>query len=277
MINAGYKEIGLGAVPQSNGRLSTTHNLGSRKARMAGGVVYIDLNSNKFYDIGEGLGAVTITSSDGREVKTWKSGAFAMDLKGAQGVTISAEMSGEKFSQTFPAGSENIKFDWAVPVEVPLKAADKLLAAVDAAGAPGTPKHFQAIVALSMGAQNLYMDGPRKKRVEELTGSVGTELKAAQQSVLDALKDYDASKFSKTLGDARKPYRGTAADAWFQDAELISRLKVGVSNFERQAAVAKPSAKDRAQFVSMLEDAGKSLTTSFFKQELSTLASKVRM
>jgi len=275
MINGGFREIGLGAVPH-DGHLSTTHDLGSHKGRVAGGVVYIDANGNNFYDIGEGLGNITISSSDGKEVKTWKSGAFVLELKGTQGVTLTADLDGEKFSKTFPAGTDNVKFDWIVPVEIPLKKADKLLAAVDAITDANSPKYFSALLALYMGAENLYVDAPRRSRIAELTKDVGPQLAAAQQTVLDALSDGDLSKFQKALADSRKAYRNTAADAWFSDAELFSRLKQGVENYEKQAAQTKPSPKDRKQFASLLEEAGAKLATTYFKQELAALVAKTR-
>jgi len=275
MINPGFKEMGLSGVPH-DGRLSTTHDLGSRNIRFAGGVVYIDLNDNKFYDIGEGLGSVQITSSDGREVKTWKSGAFTLELKGKEAVTLTAEMDGEKFTKTFAAGTENVKFDWVVPVEIPLKKADKLISAVEAISDAESPKYFAASVALFLGTQDLYMDAPRKAKAAELTKNVGPQLADAQHAVLDALSENDAPKLQKALAENRKPYRGTAADAWFSDAELIGRLKQGVANYEKQAATTKPSPKERKQFATQVEEAGAHITTSQFKAELSTLVAKAR-
>src|ERR1041384_1985918 len=87
-------------------------------ARCAGGVCYMDLNGNRFYDVGEGLGSMTISSSDGATVSTWKSGAFTLELKGQKEITLTAVYEGEKFSKTFSAGSENIKFDWIVAPQV---------------------------------------------------------------------------------------------------------------------------------------------------------------
>ena len=127
---AAFREVGPGAVPNGSG-LSVTHDFSSRDVRMAGGVVYIDANGNNFYDPGEGLGQVTISSSDGAAVATWKSGAYELDLKGQKDVTLTATFGGEKFGPLFPSGKDNLKFDWAVPKDIPLKAADRLLEAVD--------------------------------------------------------------------------------------------------------------------------------------------------
>ena len=264
-----YREVGPGGVPTSRG-LSVTHDFGSRDVRMAGGVVYIDANGNNFYDVGEGVGQVTISASDGGAVTTWKSGAYELDLKGQKDVTLTAYLGGEKFSKTFPGGRDNIKFDWAVPKEIPLKAADKLIDAADKA--KETPKAFAALVALYVGSRSLYMDADRRTKVQELTKEVGPQLEAAEKSVGDALRDPEASGLKKVLEDARKPFKGTEADAWFTDAETIAKLKRGVVNFSRT----KPDDKQKNQFITMLEAEGARLKTLHFKAELSGLVSKVK-
>jgi hypothetical protein len=239
--------------------------------RMAGGVVYIDANANNFYDLGEGVGQVTISSSDGAAVTTWKSGAYELDLKGQKDVTLTAYLGGEKFSKAFPGGKDNVKFDWAVPKEIPLKAADKLIEAADKA--KDTPKAFAALVALVVGSRNLYMDAERKTRVQELTREVGAQLDAAEKAVGDALKDPEASGLKKVIDEARKPFKGTEADAWFQDAETVAKLKRGVANF---AKTGKPDDKQKSQFITALEAEGARLKTLHFKAELSGLISKVK-
>ncbi|HVR86644.1 MAG TPA: CAP domain-containing protein [Planctomycetota bacterium] len=267
---ANFREVGPGGV--SNGRgLSVTHDFGSREVRMAGGVVYIDSNGNNFYDVGEGVGQVTISSSDGAAVTTWKSGAYVLDLKGQKDVTLTAYLGGEKFSKTFPGGRDNIKFDWAVPKEIPLKAADKLIDAADKA--KDTPKAFATLVSLYVGSRSLYMDAERQTRVQELTKDVGPQLDAAEKAVQDALKDPEAAGLKKVIEEARKPFKGTDADVWFTDAETIAKLKRGVVNFQRTG---KPDDKQKNQFVTMLEAEGARLRTLHFKAELSGLISKVK-
>lgn len=266
---AAYREVGAGGVPTPRG-LSVTHDFGSRDVRMAGGVVYIDANGNNFYDIGEGVGQVTVGSSDGGAVTTWKSGGYTLDLKGQKDVTLTAYMGGEKFSKSFPSGKDNVKFDWAVPKEIPLKAADKLIDAAEKA--KETPKAFAALVALTVGSRNLYMDADRKTKVAELTRDVAAQLDAAEKSVSEALKEPEAAGLKKLIDEARKPFKGTDADAWFVDAETIAKLKRGVANF----AKTKPDDKQKGQFVTALEAEGARLKTLHFKAELSGLISKVK-
>jgi len=266
---AGYREVGPGGVPTSRG-LSVTHDFGSREVRMAGGVVYIDANGNNFYDVGEGIGQVTVSSSDGGAVTTWKSGAYELDLKGQKDVTLTAVLGGEKFSRTFASGKDNVKFDWAVPKEIPLKAADKLLDAADKA--KDSPKALAALVALYVNSRTLYMDSERKARVQELTKEVGPALDAAEKAVEDAIKDPESAGLKKLIDEQRRPYKGTEADAWFQDAETIAKLKRGVVNLQKT----KPDDKQKSQFVAALEAEGTRLKTIHFKSELSGLISKVK-
>jgi len=263
-----FREIGAGGVPNGRG-LSVTHDFGSRDVRMAGGVVYVDANGNNFYDVGEGVGQVTIASSDGGAVATWKSGAYELDLKGQRDLVLTAYWGGEKFTKAFPAGKDNVKFDWIVPKEVPLKIADKLIES--AVKAKDTPREFALLVALHLGAGGLYLDAERKKKVQELTKETGALLELAQNAVTEALKDPDGS-VKKVIEEERKPFKGTDADAWFQDAETIAKLKRGVANFQKT----KPAEKEKKDFVSLLEAEGTRIKTLHFKAELSSLISKVK-
>jgi hypothetical protein len=271
MISA-MREVGPGGVPTARG-LSVTHDFGSRDVRMAGGVVYIDANGNNFYDVGEGVGQVTISSSDGGSVTTWKSGAYELDLKGQKEVVLTAYLGGEKITKAFPAGKDNVKFYWIVPKEIPLKAADKLLDAVEKA--KDTPKEFAALVALYMGAKNLYLDADRKKRIKTLTQEAGALLELAQNAVLDALADPENGAFKKTIEEERKPFKATDAEAWFQDAETIGKLKRGVAHFQKSSGP-KPPEKEKKEIVSMLEAEGARIKTLHFRAELSSLISKVK-
>lgn len=272
MISPGSKEVGPGGVPSGKG-LSVTHNFGSRDGRFAGGVVYVDLNGNNFYDLGEGLGAVAILSSDGVVASTWKAGAYTLELKGQKELTLTAVLGTEKLTKAFPAGAENVKFDWAVPKEVPLKAADRLIDAVEKAADPKSPKHLQARVSLYVNTKASYLDAERKQRVAELTRDVGEPLEADQKAVLEALKDPDAKDLKKTIDEHRKAWKGTEADAWFQDAEVIGRLKRGLSNTQKQP---KLSDRDKKLFIAALEQEGARLKTPHFKPELASLLAKAK-
>jgi hypothetical protein len=268
-----FKEVGPGAVPHGKGRLSVTHDFSSRDGRFAGGVVFIDLNDNQFYDVGEGLGGVAISGSDGTSALTWKAGAYVIPLKGQSPVTMTATIDGEKQTKSFPGGGDNVKFDWAVPVSVPLKKADRYLAAVEKAGEPGTPKHAAALVNLAFGTRDLYLDAERKAKVAELVKDVATELEAHQKAVLEAVHA-DAQGLQKILDEHRKPYKGTEVEGWFQDAEVFAKLKRGVAAFLKNSA--KPSERERQQMARMLEDTAKRMKTFAFRADVESLVSRVQ-
>ncbi len=271
-----FREVGPGALPHGGGGLAITHNFGSRAGRSAGGVVYIDHNKNAFYDIGEGIGRVAIRASNGPSMRTWKSGAYALELKGTGAVTLIAEMSGRKHTKTFPAGQDNVKFDWRIPVEVVLEVADKLIGAVEKAGEPGSMTHFRALIALVMGTEGLYVDETRKAKIGELVGDVRGELEAAQKEVLEAMASSSGTETKKLLSKHRATYRGTAAEAWFKDAEILAKLKRGVDAYLEQAKVRKPKSSDQRKVVAYLEAAERSMKTHFFRDRVKALLARVK-
>lgn len=265
---SGVREVGPGGVPHEK-RLSVTHNFGSRDVRLAGGVVYIDHNNNKFYDPGEGLGNVSISGGAGEAASTWRSGAYAMELKGQAAVTLTATIDGEKFTKSFPAGPDNLKFDWIVPAAVSLAKADKYLEAVEKAP---EGKRGPALVNLYHHTRGIYVDAPRQARIDELTKEVGPELEARQKNVLEALKDVEAPGLAKLIEEQRKPFKGSDADAWFEDAETLAKLKRGVLGFLKQP---KPADRERRQLAAALEDQKKRMKVAAFKAEVDGLISKV--
>ncbi len=266
-----FREVGPGALPHGRNRLSVTHNFGTRDVRFAGGVTYIDLNRNDFYDIGEGIGDVTIRAGNA-SCRTWSCGAYTLELRGCGAVTIDAEFAGKRITEQVPAGSDNVKFDWAIPEEIPLKTADKLLSDVEKAGEPGTTRHFRALVALDLGTRGLYLDEDRKAKVERLTREVRPALTKARNEVLSAIRDPGSKGLQQLLHDRRRPYLGTVADDWFRDAELVARMNRGVQAFLKQS----PSKKARENMAAYLERSMKSFKTSYFDDHVKSLIARVK-
>jgi hypothetical protein len=93
-----YTEVGIGIVPETAagtgvGPLLVTENFGRRSGqRFVVGVVFDDANRDGFYDIGEGVGGVTVTTSEGRLAITSTSGGYAIPLSGSSGsIAVRAE------------------------------------------------------------------------------------------------------------------------------------------------------------------------------------------
>jgi len=278
MINPAFREVGPSALPHKN--LSVTHEFGSRKAgRLAGGVVYFDKNNNQFYDVGEGVSGVRISSSDGSNVSAWKSGGFTLELTSDQAATLTAEFQGQKFSQSFPAGKDNIKFDWIVPEKVALERAEKLLAEVDKIKDVKSPAFFASSVALYVGTRGLGLNAETMKRINELTGALGPELESHQKAVLDAyavLDQSNSASWSKIVSEHRKPYRNTIADAFFKDAETAATIKQSVQRFEKVAESTKVPAQERRALATQIESTEKQMTTPTFKSEIAAMTAKVK-
>ncbi len=257
MHNPGMREVGPGAVANGSG-LSVTHNLGNRGGvpRFAGGVVYVDIDRDGFYDAGEGRGGVTITASDGATVQTWTSGAFTIELKSTAEVTLQAEANGQKFRAPFPAGAENLTFSWIVPQEADLAVADKLLGELDKAKDPASPAAFKAQVALYLGTRGLCLDEERGGKVATLTAAVATQIEAAQATVRTAL-DGDGKGFKKVVAEQAKPFKGTVAAAWFKQVETLHTARQAVAAFEQQPTPTPTKVRDLVQALETERDATK--------------------
>ncbi|MBA3846522.1 MAG: hypothetical protein H0X45_07750 [Planctomycetes bacterium] len=257
MHDPGLREVGPGALANGSG-LSVTHNLGNRRGvpRFAGGVVYVDLDRDGFYDVDEGRGGVVISASDGAKVQSWVSGAFTIELTSTAAVTLQAEGNGQTFRKTFAAGSENLKFDWIVPQEADLAVANKLLAELAKAKDLASPAAFKAQVALYLGTRGLCLDDERAGVVATSSATVGAQLEAAQAAVLIAL-DGDGKGFRKLVAEQAKPFKGTAAAAWFKQVETLHAARLAVTAFEQQGEATPTKVRDMVQALEAQRDSAR--------------------
>jgi len=266
-------EVGLSALPH-DGRLCVTHNFGVRKSRFAGGVVYVDRDGDGFYSIGEGLGGVTISTGDGVSVQTWASGGYTIELKGSQAVTLKATFLGLSETKSFEAGKSNVKFDWIVKPADLAAHADRLIAKTEQVPVENEAARRKAAIELCLGTRGLPLDHDYRAKIAQLVGPVGEELQACQEAVLEALKTFDAREFAKVLGEKRKPFAGTAAAAWFGEADLIGKVKAQVLALEANAQRQKISPSVRQPFVKSLENMGQQIREPIFLAELNALKSR---
>ena len=92
--STGFREVGIGVVLGSNGSVGpqlVTQDFGSRGGLLpfVTGVVYRDLNSNGFYDPGEGVGGVTVTVSNSNSYAvTANSGGYSVPVPGSGNYTV---------------------------------------------------------------------------------------------------------------------------------------------------------------------------------------------
>lgn len=122
MLNATYTEIGIAWQAETNsstnvGPYVTTQHLGTRwnyEAQLLG-VVIDDEDGDDFYDIGEGMGGVTITASGSAGTFTttsWASGGYQMVLPdGVYTLTFSGGGLTGDIEKSVTVSGENVKID----------------------------------------------------------------------------------------------------------------------------------------------------------------------
>ena len=121
-----YYEVGIGyyagATSNSIGSDFITQDFGA--APSAGpfllGVVYNDVNHNNFYDIGEGIGGVTITpSSGGYYAVSSSSGGYAIPIGTSGTITVTASGPGfGPITKTVTLTGVNVKLDFTASGQV---------------------------------------------------------------------------------------------------------------------------------------------------------------
>ena len=116
-----YTEVGIGIVPETSpntrvGPLVVTEDFGLRSGQLfVVGVVYNDIDRDGFYSVGEGLGGVTITTSQGNYAYTSASGGYAVPLAASSGsITVRAEGGalGAAQERTVSLAGANVKVDF---------------------------------------------------------------------------------------------------------------------------------------------------------------------
>ena len=117
--NAIFREVGVGVVLGSNKgvgpQLVTQDFSAVRNATpFVTGVVYYDLNGNQFYDLGEGLGGVTVrVSGTSTYAVTARSGGYSVPVAGNGNYQVTFEVPGlaPVVKQTTVAATANVKVD----------------------------------------------------------------------------------------------------------------------------------------------------------------------
>jgi hypothetical protein len=119
MMDESFREIGVGVVDGVNGPVGpqlVTQDFGVLFANQPfiTGVVYYDLNGNGFYDVGEGIGGVTVNvSGSSYYAVTPDSGGYTIPVTSDGNYTVTFSDSG-LYQQTVVAvtGQRNVKVDY---------------------------------------------------------------------------------------------------------------------------------------------------------------------
>ena len=125
MLSPGFREVGIGVVDGSNGSVGpqlVTQDFGLQVSSpvFISGVVYFDLNGNGFYDLGEGIGGVTVnTPGSTYFAVTADSGGYVIPVSGngAYSLTFTAPGLSNQAVVTI-SGLQNAKVDYS-PVYTP--------------------------------------------------------------------------------------------------------------------------------------------------------------
>ena len=126
MLNGNFREVGIGVFDGVNGSVGPQlvtqdfATLVSGATPLITGVVYYDFNGNGFYDIGEGIGGVTVNSPGSKYYAlTADSGGYAIPVSSNGNYTLTFSASGlsNQVGVTV-SGQQNLKADY-VPVYSP--------------------------------------------------------------------------------------------------------------------------------------------------------------
>ena len=136
--NSAFREVGVGVVDGSNGSVGpqlVTQDFGATSAGtpFLTGVVYYDLNGNHFYDLGEGIGGVTVQVPGSTYFAiTANSGGFAIPVTTNGNYTVILSGAGFTATQRVAAvsGLANVKADF-VPAYAPPTLTGPTLAALN--------------------------------------------------------------------------------------------------------------------------------------------------
>jgi uncharacterized protein YkwD len=116
-------QVGIGIVSGS-GTYGTYYTIDTAQAAgdsnsFLTGVVYNDTNGNNQYAVGEGLGGVTITASNGASTTSFGSGGYSLELApGTYTVTFSGGGLNSPVTQSVTIGNQNVEVDVTNPVAV---------------------------------------------------------------------------------------------------------------------------------------------------------------
>lgn len=122
IMSTTFTEVGISIIEETDlstavGRYVVTQDFGRRSAYSAQflGVVIDDTDNDDFYDIGEGMGGITVTLDDGsatHTTTTWDSGGWQIDVPaGTYTITFSGGALTGTIVKTATIGTANVKVD----------------------------------------------------------------------------------------------------------------------------------------------------------------------
>ena len=218
VLGSKYTVIGIGAIAHEKGKLSITHNYSRDNQRRAGGVVYRDRNRNGFYDIGEGVGGVSI-GADGSEIDTWQSGAYAMPIT-PETDRLTVKLYGQRYVRRIEPSTQNVKFDVIAPSRAELTRIETLVKELPPKGGTASQEvaRFKRLIEIEHLAREALILEEKLEEIERLTSGVRKEIDATTGEVRSAVETGDAKTARTAISKHAKRYAGTPMAPWFRDA-----------------------------------------------------------
>jgi uncharacterized protein YkwD len=113
-------QVGIGVVQNGSGPYANYYTIDTARSTdhraFLTGVVFNDANGNGKYDIGEGLGNVTVTVVGAGSTTTFGSGGYSIQLNpGTYTVIVSGGTLAAPESQTFTIGTQNVRLNFTPP------------------------------------------------------------------------------------------------------------------------------------------------------------------
>lgn len=284
LVNGRYREFGNGSIAHPDGRWGEV-SLCSPGAdeRLVGGVAYLDLDGDRFYDIGEGVGGLAIECEGGGAVRTWASGAYRLEAGGPGELVLRATLLDLVVEGTAPTSSDNFKFD--VELSEPVLAHWRGLVAT--LGKSNKTKSRRALLDLAVWTEALPQLLPGLERSDpapsaEVVAQVAAERGAWQARRDEVLVELRGARLGRVgkggdldLDAFAKDHRGTLMGAWFtQASELAELIEAGLA-LEASRATAKAKSRTRSK----LEAEATELATRLDRADLRAIldAERVRL
>lgn len=230
------RELGSGFIAREDGTFAAVWLVGNAdRARRAGGVCYVDLDGDGFYDAGEGVGGVRIEASTKETATSWPSGAFVLPIASKKSVELKARFRGLLVKARFPAGEQNLRFE--VALRAPLqKEIERELTKLARAGRPDSNTARKIRANLYLLGEGVPLPPELRPRIDEAVGPLAEELQAQRREIIDGLATLEDRDFRKILSAARRSWRGSLADAWFVEADRLAAFRREVMKLEHQAS-----------------------------------------
>lgn len=250
ILNPNFREVGLGfEVGDYKGRQSAfvTENFGKTGSDLfLTGVAFDDMDGDRFYDPGEGMGAITVTAKNaaGQTFKTTTSAAGGYDLALKAG-TYTITFSGANIAtttKTATIGTKNVKVDLVDPA---MKAGT--LAATASADAPAADTAAAPVPPPSTAPGATTPTAPSTQPVTTTTADAGDTAtgsapasKPANAWLADFFKNFDgfggdhgSRTVTKTAAPAETATKQTVAlngDQFAFDTKVVAHANVEHAN-----------------------------------------------